>query len=191
MLMLQDDIEVVAMARNGEEAIALAQKFQPDLAVIDIHMPRMDGVAAIRELARVSPATICMAISYDEQKEVLREAMNAGAREYLVKPFGSDEFINAIHRLGTEALQARQKAAPAPPSEAERDQQLWQQAMELLKAGRQDAEARQVYAELIARPHLDPKLLTHLAKVFFERRDWTSLRLVCERMENLAAPPPS
>jgi YesN/AraC family two-component response regulator len=191
MLTLQDDIEIVAMARSGEEAVEFARKFQPDVAVIDMHMPHMDGLAAIHALAKVSPATVCMAISYDEEREIMREAMNAGVREYLVKPFSTDEFVNAIYRLATEVMQRREAAKTASQREMEHDQELWQTAVDYLKSGRKDDDAARVYAELVARPYMDAQILTHLAKIFFDRRDWRNLRLVCERMEKLTPPPRS
>ena len=66
-------------------------------------MPKVDGLTAIRALANVSPTTVCMAMSYDGEREVLRQAMAAGAREYLIKPFNTDEFLNAIRRVAVRA----------------------------------------------------------------------------------------
>src|SRR3972149_17368 len=94
MVSLEPDIQVVSLARDGQEAVELARQHQPDVAVIDVHMPKVDGLTAIRTLARVSPDTACMAMSYDGEREILRQAMAAGAREYLIKPFKTDGLFN-------------------------------------------------------------------------------------------------
>src|SRR5712692_638240 len=99
MVSLEDDIEVVSLARDGQEAVELARQHRPDVAVIDVHMPKVDGLTAIKALAQVSPATVCMAMSYDGERDILRQAMAAGAREYLIKPFNTDEFLNAVRRV--------------------------------------------------------------------------------------------
>ncbi|MGH2525045.1 MAG: response regulator [Anaerolineales bacterium] len=209
MLGLEPDIEVVALARDGQEAIDLGQRFQPDVAVIDVRMPKVGGIAAIRALAQASPATACMIISYEQEREILRQAMDAGARDYLIKPFTADELINAIRRVAAKSApgilgQEQPKAtsvpaemiAASPPSspaaqpvnspsagDHEHEQQLVQLAQDYLKTWRMDNEAMRVYDDLVARPSLDPELLTRLAAIFLARRDWKTLRAICDRME--------
>jgi len=119
MLSMESGIEVVSLARDGQETVDLARELQPDIAVIDIHMPRKDGLTAMRELAQVSPQTICMVISYEKENDYLRQAMAAGAREYLIKPFNTDELITAVRRVTVKVIEARQKAEAARRAEEE------------------------------------------------------------------------
>jgi DNA-binding NarL/FixJ family response regulator len=187
MLKLEADLQVVAMARDGQETVDFGRQFQPDVAVVDVHMPKVDGITAIRQLAKLSPHTACMVISYEKEREVLREAMAAGARDYLIKPFSTDELINAIRRVATRAAEERTAAAAAqsvsPATESE--QRLTQLVVNHLKTWRTDDEAAALYHEMLARPEVDPQLLTHLAAVFLARRDWKTLRAICDRMDKL------
>jgi YesN/AraC family two-component response regulator len=189
MISLERDLEVVAIARDGQEAVELAQRLQPDVAVMDINMPRVDGLTAIRAMAKVSPGTVCMIMSSEGERDQLRQAMAAGVREYLLKPFTTDEFVAAVRRVAGQALEARQKAAAARQAETERDRYLLQLTLAYLKTGRMDDEAAKAYAEYALRPSVDPNLLARLAEIFCARRDWRILRMICERMERLTAPP--
>jgi DNA-binding NarL/FixJ family response regulator len=181
MVSLESDIHVVSVARDGQEAVDQALQHHPDVAIIDVHMPRVDGLTAIRRLANLSPRTACMAMSYDGEREILRQAMAAGAREYLIKPFNSDEFVNAVRRVAARAMPPGTRSSPS--AELKRHQDLARQAVSYLRAKRQDAEAARVYAEFVFLPGLDNELLVRLAEVFLARRDWRTLRLICERLE--------
>lgn len=189
MVSLEKDIQVVSLARDGQEAIELVQKDQPDVAIIDVHMPRVDGLTAIRRLASVSPGTACMAMSYDGERENLRQAMAAGAREYLIKPFNGDEFANAVRRVAarTHEPPAASETQPESPPDLEanqaREQALVKLAVSYLREARTDNEAARVYAQLVQMPQLDSGTLIRLAEFFLARRDWSTLRLICERLE--------
>ncbi len=188
MLSLERDLEVVGVARDGLEALALAQKLQPDLAIFDINMPRMDGLTAIRNLAKVSPQTVCMIMSSESERDQLRQAMAAGVREYLLKPFTIEEFVAAVKRVTAQIMQAKQKTEAARNAEIEREKYLVQLTLNLLKHGRMDDDAAKVYAVYITRPNADPNVMARLAEIFCARRDWRPLRLICERMEKLTPP---
>jgi DNA-binding NarL/FixJ family response regulator len=188
MLAFEKDVEVVAVARDGQEAVEMARHFQPDVAVMDVNMPRLDGLSAIRAIAQFSPATVCMVMSSEGEREMLRQAMAAGVREYLLKPFTPDDMVAAVRRVGEQAMEARQKAEAARSLEAEREKYLVQLTLAYLKIGRMDDDAAKVYAVMASRPQVDPNLLIRLAEVFLARRDWRLLRLVCERMEKRSGP---
>ncbi len=188
MLSLERDLEVVGVARDGLEAVALAQKLQPDLAIFDINMPRMDGLTAIRNLAKVSPQTVCMIMSSESERDQLRQAMAAGVREYLLKPFTIEEFVAAVKRVTAQIMEAKQKTEAARNAEIEREKYLVQLTLNLLKHGRMDDDAAKVYAVYITRPNADPNVMARLAEIFCARRDWRPLRLICERMEKLTPP---
>jgi DNA-binding NarL/FixJ family response regulator len=186
MVSLEDDIQVVSLARDGQEAVELAQQHQPDVAIIDVHMPRVDGLTAIRALGSACPATACMAMSYDGEREILRQAMTAGAREYLIKPFNTDELVNAVRRVAARGSAGGRSGTPQPlagDNEPQRARQLIQQAVDVLRSGRSDPEAMRVFAELVQLRSLDTGTLVRLAEIFLARRDWHTLRLICDRLE--------
>ncbi len=185
MLALEQDIEIVGLARDGLQAVQLAQRLQPDIALLDINMPRVDGLTAIKAIAKVSPGTLCMIMSSEGEREMLRQAMAAGVRQYLVKPFTNEEFMEAVQQVVTQAVEARRQAKAARSAELERDRYLAQLTLAYLKTGRMDDDAARVYAEMVKSPHADPDLLARLAEIFCARRDWRILKLICERMELL------
>src|SRR5881628_632100 len=78
--------EVVAEARDGEEAVAFAQQHEPDLAIMDVKMPRLDGIEAARRILDERPIPIVMLTAYG-QEELVSRAVEAGVFGYLVKPF--------------------------------------------------------------------------------------------------------
>ncbi len=90
------EIKVVAEAANGHEAVALARETEPDLAVLDIDMPRMDGTKATRLIRAVSPRTKMLMLSVHHEDDKIRAAMRAGAIGYILKDTDRDEFINII-----------------------------------------------------------------------------------------------
>ena len=88
--------EVVAEAKDGEEAVALARSEQPDLALMDVKMPRLDGIEAARRILDERPIPIVMLTAYGQQELVARAA-EAGVFGYLVKPFREQDLLPAIH----------------------------------------------------------------------------------------------
>lgn len=105
--------EVCAEARDGEEAVALAASERPDLAVLDVKMPRLDGIEAARRILDERPIPIVMVTAYG-QEEIVSRAVEAGVFGYLVKPFREADLLPAIH-----AARARHKELQALREEAE------------------------------------------------------------------------
>lgn len=103
-LMLRDifaanGIEVVAEASNGVEAVHLFKKFRPDLVFMDIAMPEMDGLAALARIMKIDPhATVVMCTALELHSMVL-DAIKAGAKDFIIKPFNKDRIVESIHRL--------------------------------------------------------------------------------------------
>lgn len=92
--MLQDaGYEVVAQASNGQEAVSLVQQHAPDLAILDVKMPILDGISAAEQIISVSPVLILTAFS---QKDLVERARDAGAMAYVVKPFTINDLLPAI-----------------------------------------------------------------------------------------------
>src|SRR5436189_2539780 len=87
--------EVVAEARDGEEAIALAREHEPELAIMDVKMPKLDGIEAARTILAERPIPIVMLTAYDQQ-ELVGRAVEAGVFGYLVKPFREQDLVPAI-----------------------------------------------------------------------------------------------
>jgi response regulator NasT len=87
--------EVVAEARDGEEAVALAREQLPDLAIMDVKMPRLDGIEAARRMLEERPIPIVMLTAFG-QRELIDRAAEAGVYGYLVKPFREQDIVPAI-----------------------------------------------------------------------------------------------
>src|SRR5262245_21693862 len=99
--------EVCAEAKDGEEAIALARREQPDIAILDVKMPKLDGIDAARRILEERPIPIVMLTAYS-QGELVSRAVEAGVFGYLVKPFREQDLLPAIaaERARHEELQA-------------------------------------------------------------------------------------
>lgn len=95
LLYFERDIQVVGVASNAREAIAKAAKLQPDIILMDINMPDMDGLRATEVILRQVPTRVVM-MSVQGEPEYLNRAMMAGARGYLIKPFSSEELISTL-----------------------------------------------------------------------------------------------
>ena len=105
--------EVCAEARDGEEAVALAESEKPDLAILDVKMPRLDGIEAARRILTERPIPIVMLTAYGQQ-ELVSRAVEAGVFGYLVKPFRETDLLPAI-----AAARARHEELSALREEAE------------------------------------------------------------------------
>ena len=99
LLGFESDVYVVGMAPSGEEAIAQATKLLPDVILMDINMPDMDGITATQRLSSQVPTAGVVMMSVQGEADYLRRSMLAGAREFLVKPFSSDELTASIRQV--------------------------------------------------------------------------------------------
>lgn len=99
LLELEPEIEVVGEAADGEEALASARELNPDLVIMDIGMPVMDGIQATEIMTVELPQTAIIILSCQDEGEYLRKAMAAGARDYITKPPESAELFRTIHRV--------------------------------------------------------------------------------------------
>ncbi len=116
LLFFENDIEVVGTAGSGEEAIQQARRLRPDIVLMDINMPGMDGIATVEALTREVPGTQVIMMSVQNDADYLRRSMLAGAREYLIKPFSSDELSTSIRRVYALAQQMRPPQVETPIS---------------------------------------------------------------------------
>ena len=99
LLGFETDILVVGAAASGREAIEIGAKLVPDVVLMDINMPDMDGITATERLASEVPSAAVVMMSVQGEADYLRRSMLAGAREFLVKPFSSDELTSSIRQV--------------------------------------------------------------------------------------------
>ena len=120
LLQFEADIEVIGAAKSGKEGIDFAKEQDPDVILMDINMPDMDGISATEAILRSQPHVQVIILSVQGDQNYMRRAMLAGARDFLTKPPMADELISAIRRAGEMAQQERIKnaqvrSAPAMP----------------------------------------------------------------------------
>ena len=144
LLALLDGVEVIGTAADGEEAVALAVEFQPDVVLMDLRMPRCDGVEATRRLRERAPnIKVLMLTTYADDRSVI-DALRAGARGYLTKDAGAQEIQRAIEQLS----QGRAAIDPA----------VQHHLLDAITTGRSPAKAEPA-------PHLPDGLTTREAEV--------------------------
>jgi pilus assembly protein CpaE len=119
LLQFEPDIEVIGMARTGKEGVQLAKEFKPNVVIMDINMPDMDGIQATGLIVKDVPTAQIVIVSVQSDTDYLRRAMLAGARDFLPKPPSMDELSQTIRRLGEVSRQQEQmRAAPVQQAAA-------------------------------------------------------------------------
>lgn len=99
-LMLRgEDYSVVGEASNGQEAITQCERFKPELVLLDIIMPKMDGLQALEEIHKVSPETIVLMVSADATMDKVAEAIKKGASGFVVKPLKAASVLDRIETV--------------------------------------------------------------------------------------------
>jgi pilus assembly protein CpaE len=111
LLGFESDIDVVGAAASGREALEMAARLIPDVVLMDINMPDMDGIAATEQLASVVPGAAVVMMSVQGEADYLRRSMLAGAREFLVKPFSSDELTASIRQVSARERDKQSRIA--------------------------------------------------------------------------------
>ena len=115
LLQFESDVDVVGVARTGKEAIQISQELNPDVVLMDINMPDMDGISATEAIRSKQPAVQVVILSVQSDQNYMRRAMLAGARDFLTKPPMGDELISAIRRAGAMAQSERSKSVQIQP----------------------------------------------------------------------------
>ncbi|MBN1921905.1 MAG: response regulator [Anaerolineae bacterium] len=183
ILSLAPDVEVVAAARNGREAVEMAGTHQPDIALVDVNMPEMSGLEAIRRMRARRPELVCIIVSAEKDAITLKQAVEVGVAAYLIKPFTAEQVLSILNKSRRMALANRAKAAASPPAQLSRREMLEKTASDLVQARRTDDAAVKVFEMLAAMPDCPPRWLTHLTIVYALRNDWNKLKRLATYLE--------
>jgi YesN/AraC family two-component response regulator len=200
MLRLLPDVEVVATAKDGRQAIDMAWEHRPDIALVDINMPVVDGLSVMQAMLDHRPAMVCIIMSVEGEEAVVSEAREHGASDFLIKPFTTEELIAAIERAGQLVLNKRpesrdtgflrRRLATAPLRQgqtselrAKRETYLQQLASQFIKERRTDDEVIAVFEELAARPYCEIHWLKWLAMIYVQRMKWQKLYVLADRLK--------
>jgi pilus assembly protein CpaE len=114
LLSFETDIEVAGAAASGSEALEVAAKLLPDIVLMDINMPGLDGIATAERLASTAPNAAIIMMSVQGEADYLRRSMLAGAREFLVKPFSSDELCASIRQVNSREREKHGRMIAGP-----------------------------------------------------------------------------
>lgn len=183
MLATIDHVEVVAIASNGIQAVQLAKEQHPDIVLLDINMPELDGLSAFRKIAQIHPDTGCVIISAEKDPATLRAAMSIGVQEYLIKPFTVDELEVAVMRAYERVKENRKKIAHLRELSRKKEDYLKQLANEYSKTRRTDDKAMEVFEQLAENPQCEARWLQTLAMIYVVRQRWDRLKVLAEKVE--------
>ncbi|MGB7874820.1 MAG: response regulator [Anaerolineales bacterium] len=183
MLSMISDVEVVAIASNGLQAVQMSKEQKPDIVVLDINMPELNGLDAFKQIKMIHPDTGCIIISAQNESNILQEAMSMGVRDYLIKPFTVDQLEEAVEKVGARLDKSRQESAQKQQLMQRNKVYLKQLANEYVKSRRTDDKAVQVYEYLAADPACELRWLRTLAMMYIIRHEWGKLRTLAARLE--------
>ena len=112
LLRSQSDFEVVCEVADGFEAVRRAEELQPDVVVLDISMPNLNGIEAARHVRRVAPGAEILFLTQDNSSQIVREALSTGARGYVLKTEAANELIDAVYAVGQHKQFVSSKVCP-------------------------------------------------------------------------------
>jgi DNA-binding NarL/FixJ family response regulator len=176
ILEAQDDFEVVGEAADGVEAVELARSLEPDLVLMDIRMPRQDGVSATQVITAERPNVRVLVLTTFDLDEYVYDALEAGASGFLLKDVGRDELVHAVRvvaggdallaptitrRLLADFVRRRPEPAQPPPAADSLTAREWD-TMRLLARGMSNAE---IAADLVVSEHT---VKTHVGNIFMK-----------------------
>jgi len=183
MLSMISDVEVVAIASDGLQAVQMAKEQRPDIVVLDVNMPGMNGLAAFKQISQTLPDTGCIIISAEKESETLQEAMSIGIRDYLFKPFTVDQLELAIEKVSARLAEKRQQNKQTAELRQRNEAYVKQLAIEFAKNRRTDNKAVEVFEYLAANPACELRWLRTLAMIYVIRQEWGKLKNLAIRLE--------
>lgn len=186
MMTLVSDAKVVAIAQNGREALEMVREYEPDVVLMDVNMPEMDGLKAIELIRQYRPHTACIVLSAERGKETVKEAMKLGVQDYLIKPFTSDQLLAVMKRAKEHVLNNRTMRLDQVEQKQAREKELRLLAEEYIKMRRTDVKAMAVFEELAANPSCDLRYLRTLAIIYVFRQQWRRLKYLARHLENVS-----
>ena len=184
MIATMDDVEVTAIASNGLQAVEMTKEYRPDIVILDVNMPTMDGLTAFKHIIQAYPGTGCIIISAENDPATVSAATSIGIREYLVKPFTTEELEMAIKNVSERLRETRLKIARSIQANTNNVAYLEQLAHEYLKEGRTDDQATQIFERLAENPQCALRWLETLAMIYAIRREWGKLKSLASRLEH-------
>lgn len=183
MISTMDDLEVVAIASNGQQAIEMTREHRPDILLMDINMPLVDGLTAARQILKIAPSTGCIIISAERDPNVFREAMSIGIREYLIKPFTVDELEAAIRRTQRRMEESVQVNVQVDQLRKRSEDYLKHLGNEYIKSKRADDQAIEVFEQLVDTSGFEQRWVQTLAIIYVLRMKWGRLKSLVEKIE--------
>jgi two-component system chemotaxis response regulator CheY len=98
-ILTKNGYEVVGEASDGNEAVSKFQELKPDLVTLDITMPNKDGIQALKDIKAIDPNALCVMCSAMGQQSMVIEAIQSGAKDFIVKPFQADRVLESINKV--------------------------------------------------------------------------------------------
>lgn len=185
MLSEIEHVEVVAIASNGKQAVEMTEEQRPDIVILDINMPEMDGLTAFKHIAQTFPGTGCIIISGEKDEVTMQKAKTIGAHEFLSKPFTIDEMETAIQQVAKQIEGIRRQIAQSNQAPLEKTLSIEELANQYLKEGRTDAESTKVFEYLAQNPKCNLRWLEALAMIYAVQGEWGKLKVLAERIEKI------
>jgi YesN/AraC family two-component response regulator len=184
MLSEIEHVEVVAIASNGKQAVEMTEEQRPDIVILDINMPEMDGLTAFKHIVKMFPGTGCIIISGEKDPVTVQKADSIGANDFLVKPFTIEEMEAAIKNVRESTQETRQKIAQENQINI-KTVSLEELANQYLQEGRTDSQSTQVFERLAQNPKCDIRWLEALAMIYAVQGEWGKLKMLAERLEKI------
>jgi DNA-binding NarL/FixJ family response regulator len=193
LLSMEPDMEVVGQARNGVEAVELAQLLHPDVVLMDLHMPLKGGVAATREITRAHPQTQILVLTTLDDDETVFEAVRAGAHAYLLKDVEESELLETVRALrrgesrltpqiARKVMDQFRRLAPLPPAQPSREPVADGAAVARLSESRHAVPSAEFIADALTEK--EEKILQHICEGMSNRQIATALFLAEGTVKN-------
>jgi len=183
MLAAIDNVEVVAIASNGKQAVEMTKEQLPDIVIMDINMPEMDGLTAFKHILQAHPDMGCIIMSGEKSPVTENEAKALGIQHYLSKPFIIEELESAIQNITESLPKINKETLQTSQTQKIRINALEQTAIGYMREGRTDPEATQVYEKLAENPACDVRWLEALAMIYAVQQEWGKLKSISVRLE--------